>query len=56
VLQIPGLAAGFYTFDLVLIDTEHPGQQATAQVAGVDVMAGSDTATSVNITCSFCPQ
>jgi len=53
-LQIPSLAPGTYTFDLVLSDTQH-SETAVSQAAGVNVVAGADAAIAVNFTCSFCP-
>jgi hypothetical protein len=53
-LVIPALAAGSYTFDLLLTDeTNHPGQSAAAQVSA-DIIAGSTADIQLTIDCTFC--
>jgi hypothetical protein len=57
-ITIPNLAAGTYTFSMVLSDTgSTPMTTAPVEVTPVEVMAGAtaEPSPAANITCPFCP-
>ncbi len=52
--DIQNLGPGTYTFDLVLTDPSHVGQQATAQIQNVTISDHQHSTFSADLNCLFC--